>query len=84
MRFNDAPVSPEKINLIINLLNDPEVNLLWREFVMLGQPVVDSHKSLLKQREEAFQRYAKARDKFLGLPPLVIEPVQGTQSRYRF
>ena len=82
-RYNDAPVSPEKIQMINDLLNDPIVGQLWKEYVLTGQPAVDSHRALIKTREEAFQRYAIARDKYLGLPPLKIQGVQGTHAKYR-
>ena len=83
MKLTNAPVTPEKIEIIQNMLNDPIVGELWREFVMLGQPQVETAKSLLKKRENAFALYAAARDAFLGLPPLTIQPVQGTHQRFR-
>jgi hypothetical protein len=83
-RYNNSPVQPEKIQLIYDLLNDPIVKDAWRRFVMLGQPQHGSNGTIYKEREKAFTEYATARDKFLGLPPLIVPSVQGTHNRYRF
>lgn len=82
-RYNDAPVSPEKIKLINEMLNDPVVGQLWKEYTMLGQPEQQSANSLIKKRVDTFHAYAVARDAYLGLPPLTIKPIQGTHQRYR-
>ncbi|HNC40312.1 MAG TPA: hypothetical protein PK522_00860 [Nitrosomonas sp.] len=66
MKFNNAPVDPLKIQLIHDMLNSPEVNALWLEFVHLGNVPQVKH----ELRAIAFNRYAKARDAFLGLPAL--------------
>ncbi len=72
-RFNEAPVLPEQIEKIKTLLNDKTVNKLWLTFVGLG----NSGGSFI-EREKAFDAYADARDKFLKLPPLAVEGIQGT------
>lgn len=74
-KFNDAPVPELKIQMIENLLKSQPVNDLWCEFIRLG-----NHGGTPKQREEMFQRYAKARDEFLGLKPVVL---QGIVSEHR-
>jgi len=58
-------VHPEKIQLVNDMLNDKVVGGYWNEFVRLG-----SHGGTFKQREDVFQQYADARDKYLGLKPL--------------
>lgn len=79
-RFNDAPVTKEKIQLITDLLNSPVVNELYLKFASMPTSI---DFKLIKQREDAFQAYAIARDEFLGLKPLKIEAVQGTHKRYQ-
>ena len=79
-RFNDAPVTKEKIQLITDLLNDPTVNYYWLKFI--NMPTGLDFK-LIKARWMAFQEYTFYRDKFLGLKPLKIEAVQGTHKRYQ-
>lgn len=75
-RFNDDHVAIEKINLIKNLLSDPVVGECWNRFVRLGEI-----NATPKEREIAFQEYCHFRDQFLGLPPLVITPIQGTHRK---
>lgn len=69
-RYNTAPVPPEKIQLIKDCLNDPEVNAAWLELVNMQQVVYGSERSLIKTRFQAWHRYVVARDKFLGLPTI--------------
>lgn len=70
---------PEKINLVKNMLNDPIVNELWLKFIHLG-----NIKANYKEREVAFQEYCHFRDKYLGLPPLRIEGIQGTNRERKY
>lgn len=78
MKYNNSPVQKEKIELITNMLQSQPVNMLWLEFVNLGQS-----NGTPKEREDAFIRYAKARDLYLGLKPLNSDTTQGTNNRYR-
>jgi hypothetical protein len=75
-RYDTSPVHPEKINLIKNMLNDPIINELWLKFIHLG-----SIKASYKERERVFQEYCHFRDLYLGLPPLIITPIQGTHRK---
>lgn len=72
MKYKD-PVHPEKIKLIQEMLADPIVNELWLKFVNLGHGFGN-----IKARDKAFQEYCHFRDKYLGLPPLQIQGIQGT------
>lgn len=69
-RYNNTPISPEKINLIHELMNDPEVKEAWRVYTMLNQATSVNDRALLKARYTAWHHYVLARDKFLGLPTL--------------
>lgn len=82
-RYNTAPVPREKIQLIQDMLNDPTVGELWQIYIQMGQPQNGASSALLKAREKAWNHYCIARDKFLGLPPLVVPSMQGTINRYR-
>lgn len=75
-RYNTAPVDSLKVDLIRRLLNDPVVNELWLKFVSM------QNVATAKEREAIFQEYCHFRDKFLGLGPVVIPFVQGTNRGY--
>lgn len=75
-KFDNSPVQPLKIQMIKDLLDSQPVNDLWCEFIRLG-----NHGGTSKQREDMFQRYADARDAFLGLPRLKITPIQAERKR---
>ena len=65
-----GPIAKEKIQLIKDLLNDPEVNQLWVACVRMAAPESPNDYKLINARKAAFLRYAIARDRFLGLPLL--------------
>jgi hypothetical protein len=67
-RFNDAPVTPEKIQLIHDLLSDPIVGEAWKQYTSLTQAQVGSSNTLIKARFKAWHNYVLLRDQFLGLP----------------
>lgn len=75
-KFDAAPVSDLKIQLIKDLLNNPVVNELWLQFIHLG-----NHGGSAKEREKVFQEYAHFRDMFLGLPALKLQPIQSEHRR---
>lgn len=77
-KFKD-PVHPEKIKLIQNLLNDPIVKECWDRYVNLG--VLNAS---FVQREKAFQEYCHFRDLYLGLPPVKLEGIQGTNKERKY
>ena len=64
-RYDKTPVQPEKIQLIHELLNDMVVGDYYRQWLRLK--AANAHVQLINR---AFQEYAIARDKWLGLPPL--------------
>lgn len=71
-------VDQQKINLVESILTDPIVGPLWEKYLSL------QHKSLM-QREIAWNEYCVARDKFLGLPPLVkITPTSQKRTYYAY
>jgi len=79
-RFNTAPVQPEKIQLIKDLLNDAIVGDYYHQWLRLKSS--NAHIQIINK---AFTEYAIARDRWLGLPPLVIQGIQGTnRTRARF
>lgn len=77
-RFDSAPVSELKIQMIQDILNNPTVNFYyhnWLEAKRLGHS--------LKDIEIAFRAYAKFRDEIGGFPPLVpIAESQSTNKKY--
>lgn len=83
MKLNYDLVHPEKVKLIESMLADPIVNELWLKFVNLGLPN-PSNTALIKAREIAWNEYCYFRDQYLGLPPLVVPHIQGTNRRNLF
>ncbi len=67
-RFNTAPVPLEKIELIQNLLNDPNVKQAWLNYTKLSDIGTNSSKTAIRARMEAWHNYVVLRDQFLGLP----------------
>lgn len=67
-RYNDAPVSPEKIQLITDMLNDPIVGEAWNQYQSLTAATSGASVSLIKARFKAWHNYVLLRDQFLGLP----------------
>lgn len=82
LRFNTAPVPEERIEMITKLLNDPLVGEAWLAYTTLGQ-MASPTVSFINARDKAWREYARLRDEYLKLPPLVIPIMQGTQNRYR-
>lgn len=82
-KYTNEPVSPEKIKFIHSVLNEPEVKEAWKRFIDLGQPYQSAPAKVYQERQRAFDAYCKARDAFLGLPPLKLIGVQQTHARYR-
>lgn len=76
-RFNTAPVSPEKIQLIHDLLNDSHVKEAWLNYTRLNDIGTNSSKSAIKARMEAWHNYVLLRDQFLGLPTTNTYFLQG-------
>lgn len=68
VRYNNAPVPPDKIQLIQDLLNDPHVKEAWLQYTRLNEIASNSAKSHVKARMEAWHNYVLLRDQFLGLP----------------
>jgi hypothetical protein len=77
-RFDSAPVSELKIQMINDLLQSHPVNELWLKFVNLG-----NSSGNYKEREKVFGEYCIYRDLFLGLPPLNVPSVQGSHTKFR-
>lgn len=69
-RFNTNPVAPEKIQLIHDMLNDPEVKTYYKIWTLMNHANNQGDRSLIKARFKAWHDYVVARDKFLGLPTL--------------
>ena len=67
MKYNNYVAQPEKIALIHNMLNDTVVGDYYNRWLKLA-----FEHNTFKKREEAFHAYAKARDLYLGLKPLVL------------
>ena len=70
-RYDPAPVSEYKIEMINTLLASYPVNELWIKYVAMG-----SSNASAKDLNKAFDEYAHFRDLFLGLPPLKADPVK--------
>ena len=67
-RYNTAPVPPDKINLIHELMNDPHVKEAWEQYIKLNDIASNSSRTHVKARMEAWHNYVLLRDQFLGLP----------------
>lgn len=67
-RFNTTPVPPEKIKLIHDLMNDPQVKATYKIWTMMQSANNQGDRSLIKARFKAWHEYVLARDAFLGLP----------------
>lgn len=74
--FNDAPVAKEKIQLITDLLKSQPVNKLWLEMCACPAVEPDTGRSLREHKHNLWKQYCKARDAFLGLPPLVAVQIK--------
>jgi len=77
-RFDSAPVSELKIQMIQDILNNPTVNFYYHEWLRLK-----SISAPFKDIDKAFREYAKFRDSIGGLPALVpaVES-QSTNKKY--
>lgn len=73
-RYNTAPVPPDKVKLIQDLMSDPFVAIAWHNYTTI--PVLDysTTKSIRLAKEVAWAQYCKERDRFLGLPPRSNDP----------
>lgn len=77
-RYNDAPVSELKIQMIQDILNNPTVSYYYHEWLRLKNIAAP-----FKDIDKAFREYAKQRDLIGGLPPLVAIPEsQSTNKKY--
>lgn len=70
------PVHPEKINLVIAMIEDPVVGALYQKWVSLKQIFDLQSDANILERNQAFHEYCHARDLFLGLKkPVQIIPL---------
>lgn len=77
-RFDSAPVSELKIQMIQDILNNLTVNFYYHEWLRLK-----SISAPFKDIDKAFREYAKFRDEIGGIPPMVpIAESQSTNKKY--
>ena len=65
-KYDSLPVHPEKIKMIHNMLHTQPVNELWLHVIKLS-----ANGGSQREKEISFKAYADARDKHLGLKPLI-------------
>ena len=77
-RFDSAPVSELKIQMIQDILNNTTVNFYYHEWLRLKS--ISAH---FKDIDKAFREYAKFRDEIGGIPPMVAkDESKSTNKKY--